>query len=137
MRLQVLEKEKTQPEYYDYTTAAFSRYAYGVPDEVAIPENEALAKEKDAIEESYGLDAKRLELYNLIYSYYDITQPGRAKSRFHFSAYGESADALSGKDYSRLRNYRVEVEAHTGGILSLEEYEQGDYTGYDAVVKWL
>ena len=137
VRPQVLEREKTQPGYYDDTTVAFSRYVYGVPDEAAIREEDAAAKAENAIQKTYGMDAERLDLYNLVYSYYDITEPGLAKWRFHWSAYGQSADTLSGNDYSRLRNYRVEVDAHTGEIVSLEEYEQGNYTGYDAIMKWL
>lgn len=44
---------------------------------------------------------------------------------------------MTGGTLSNLINYRVEIDAYTGELLTIEAYKQGDYTGYEAIAKWL
>ena len=114
-----------------YELASICR-VYGLPDEQAISQDEAIAISREALRTSYHLSDEELALlldngspyYTCVY--YDITDPANPLWKFFFempSIYGPDdvlvarIKAVYGKrdDYDQF--FRVELNAYTGEVL--------------------
>ncbi len=136
IRPQLLLKKEDKPELDDAVTNAFSQYCYGLPDEHSLPESDALEAAKSAIHKTYGITQEDLLKYDSIYIYYDITNPVTPLWRFHFSMQGTQAIETFGNLYD-MTNYRVEIDAKTGQVVSIESYRLKDFPGYKAILQWV
>lgn len=128
-RDRVLAKMKEQPELELFgimTQAAFS-YAYGLPDEKAIPQEEAFAIAQRMLVERIGRKEEEVPFFSHRCDvFYDVTDPERPLWKFFFhmpneydsdKAFGKALVAYYGKDGERLPNVKVELDAYTGEVL--------------------
>jgi hypothetical protein len=95
----VLAKERVEPDFYDMSTRALTRFCYGLPGESAMQEEAALGMAKEALGQAYGLSKNDLAKYNCVYSYYDVTDARSPIWRSHLSMQGRQAIGVFGNLY--------------------------------------
>lgn len=121
----------------DSVSLAYSHYQYGLPNEKSIPEKEALVKAMEAARALNSENAKTLDRYDNVFTYYDVSNTATPLWRVHISATGRLADDITRQRPVKLLNYRIELNAYTGEVVTVETYEQGSITGYEAIVMQL
>jgi len=122
----------------DNDILAATTYTYGLPEERDIPQRRALDIATGAIRDTYGLKDKTLSLYGWICTSFDITNPEKPLWRFLIQP---SPGVLSGVDLETSQynlRYRVELDARTGEITQIEEFEFAgiDHNDLDFLLKW-
>lgn len=107
----------------DLSVIAQSSYVYGMPDERAIPQEDAYALAKAALMKSYALPADLFEKYSQVNVYYDITHSPRWK--FFFNPNALDAEQLDGGYDHPLCKVclKVEIDAYTGETLHTERFD--------------
>lgn len=96
------------------TIIASTTYAYGLPAQSDISEADALAKAKQEMSERYHQNA---EDFLFVFTYFDITDSTCPLWRFVFLP-------ASLPDTNMNYLYRIELDAHTGDIVSTREVEK-------------
>lgn len=94
-------------------------FAYGLPGEEDIDENEAVEKARKILEAEYGVSAETLVREWSYYSYFDVTDQNKPLWRFLYFP-----DSFEGLSYVPV--YRIELDSHTGETTSLHTYEWND-----------
>lgn len=124
----ILENSAGIEESYmmiDYLAAA--QYKYGLPENDSIKEGDALAIAKEAIKGRYNLADPELNLYSVIFNYFDITDPDRPLWKFTFQYNKRERGELS-KD-AREKIYVVSVEANTGHLSEIDCFSKSENDG--------
>lgn len=116
---------------FNWDERASTVYAYGLPDDKAIPEEKALTLALDALQKEYDLSSQERELLQtgkpspMAGAAYDVTDPAQPKWKFLFTMptqydadeeLARQVKALYGnREYNRI--YKVELDAYTGQVL--------------------
>lgn len=139
MRPMILQKQKDDPDFFgddsgSARTLASVAFIYGVPDDAALTEDEALALAERALVEQLGRDEAEIKFFNHKKDvYYDITDPEKPLWKFFFrmpnqytsdEALGAEIAAFYGD--TRPLSYKVEIDAHTGEVVQAFGLEWGD-----------
>lgn len=103
---------------------AASTYTYGLPGEKDITQKDAFAIAQKVIMERYHLDSQTVALYDVPYTYFDITDPAVPKWKIVFFPSYASAEHFpdafaSGQGTLR---YKVEINSQTGEVIKAEEF---------------
>lgn len=137
----VQKKQQDDPSFFhdeigDASLLSTIAFMYGLPDEKAMTEAEALALAERALVEVLGRDAEEVPFYtHRMHTYYDITDPEKPLWKFFFQmpneydsdkAYAADLVAYYGKNGERRLNYKVEINAYTGEIVNAYGIELGD-----------
>lgn len=130
--------DKDNADMVQVPTAAFAKHQYGTPDAASIAEEAAFDKALEAIRNQFEVSDDILGRYTTVYTYYDIGDTTKPKWRFHFQARGWDAVALQ-ETYLKasIPCYRVEIDAHTGAMITVESYCPESISGIEALLKWL
>ncbi|HHT16032.1 MAG TPA: hypothetical protein GXZ86_09255 [Clostridiales bacterium] len=116
---------------------AISRFEYGLPQTNMLNQEQATKAAVLAIEKAFQFTEQELEMYDLRYLYFDVTDPAQSKWRLHMSASGIQADTLTKGHPEKLTNYVVEIDPITGETLNMSCYVRCDYSGFEAILKQL
>lgn len=118
--LAIIESGNLTPLYregsLDLDVIANTTYAYGLPTETDIMEEDALNIAKKVLTDEFAFDEKAFDTYSVIYPHFDITDTDMSLWRFLFN---HPIDL----DLGMGPLYRVEVNAKTGDVVSLERFE--------------
>ena len=121
----------------DTEVIAQSTYVYAVPDEAAIPQEEAYAMAQSALMKAYGLPADRFPQYRQVYVYYDVTHTPKWKFFFNPNEIDVQRYGISYDDPILDACYRVEIDAYTGETLLTEEFDfQLGQSNLEYRLKW-
>ncbi len=134
-----LKQLSENPELFSSYLPGVLSHAYGLPDDKAIPQADALSIAEDAIVSQIGRKAEEVVFFtHRITVMYDITDPAKPLWKFYFKmpsmydsdpAYAESVEAYYGKDGERLPNIKIEIDAYTSEVVRAFIIEFGyDFT---------
>lgn len=122
-----LQQLSENPELFSSHLPGVLSHAYGLPDEKAISQADALAIAEDAIVAQIGRKPEEVAFFtHRMTVMYDITDPQRPLWKFFFkmpnmydsdTAFAKSVEAYYGKDGERLPNIKIEIDAYTGELV--------------------
>ncbi len=116
LRPVILDNMAANPDYADHTRIFWATHTYGLPDENAISQENAIALAKAQLVSTFGLSEKAVSLFDRIGLFYETTDPKRPlwKITFKIGAFRDEAQALGIK---LSNNYRIVLDAYTGDVL--------------------
>lgn len=135
----ILKKQQEAPDFFSDETGsatllATAAFVYGVPDEAALTQEEALALAERALVEALGRTEAEIKFYtHRMDIYYDVTDPEKPRWKFFFrmpnpydsdEAFGAQVAAYYGQ--TRPLSYKVELDARTGVVVKAFGVELGD-----------
>ena len=116
-----------EPDYFSPRDVAFSSFTYGLPDEKALTQDQALELAQKALVDPLGRKEEELRFFlHKPDVFYDITNADKPLWKFFFhmpsqydsdEAFGAEVLAYYGENV-RMPNYKVELDARTGEIIA-------------------
>ncbi len=117
---------------------AQSTFTYGLPGVKDISQKRAFELAIRALQKEYSMAPHIFGLYREICVYFDVTEPEKPLWKFLFNPKSLSWRDLEGGRDNPLLNlcYKVEIDAHTGEIVNLEEFEFQIGNDLEYELKW-
>ncbi|MDR2506350.1 MAG: hypothetical protein LBD16_09650 [Oscillospiraceae bacterium] len=145
LRPKILAKLAVDPDFFrSIQMEAMVAFIYGTPDETALIQDQAMKLAENVLIETFNRKPDEIRFYTAIVdTYYDVTNPDKPLWKFFFRAprlwgnaeaiayYGDPSE-IDGK--IRTVNYKVEIDARTGELVTAFEVEMKDV---ETVEDWM
>jgi hypothetical protein len=139
---EVLQRYAMEPDFFSIIDIAFASFTYGLPDDKALSQNDALELAKKALMDPLGRKEEELRFFlHKPDVFYDITNEDRPLWKFFLhmpsqyasdEAFGTEVLTYYGENV-RLPNYKVELDARTGEITAAYAV---DLKNVDTLEEW-
>ena len=106
---------------------AAAQFRYGLPDEKAIAQQEALDIAKESIQQAFNLTEDETRAYSSVAVFYDITDEQNPLWKFTFYFNPEAAHEIPAIDYRLV--HKAILHAYSGQIITCEQYSKKENDG--------
>lgn len=117
----ILENMEENPGYADQTRIFWANHLYGLPDENAIDQEQAIAIAKEQLMDAFGLTSEQTALVDKIGLFYEITDSQNPLWKITLRI-GEQRDAAQAAGMDLSCCYRIVIHAYSGEVLETHSY---------------
>lgn len=117
LRPVILENMAENPDYADLTRMFWATHIYGLPDDRALPEGDAIALAAKSVQAEYGLTDAQLQKLDRIGLFYEVTDPDAPLWKINLRMSSREDETTYGMDFDD--RYRVVIGAYSGEVLAV------------------
>lgn len=121
LRPVIAENMTQNPDYADQTCIFWATHFYGLPDEAAISQQEAIAIARQQLTLAHGLTEAQAALLDKVGLFYEVTDAANPVWKITLRA-GESRDEAAHIQLPLDVKYRVVIQAYTGSVVQSQAY---------------
>lgn len=132
LRPLILEHMAENPNYADQIRIFWATHVYGLPDEQALPQEQAVQAAREQLIASFGLTDEQAALVDKVGQFYEITDPAAPLWKITLRV-GETREAAAEAGLELGVNYRVVLNAYTGEVIETHAFTEMDDTCFTDV----
>lgn len=121
----ILENMAEMPGYADQTNLYWVKHIYGLPDDKAISQEQAVALARKQLTLDFGLTEDQAALLDRVGVFYEITDPASPLWKITLRI-GENRDAATAAALPLDAHYRVVLNAYTGQVVEAHSLTETD-----------
>ncbi len=121
----ILENMEENPGYADQTRIFWATHLYGLPDEKAISQEQAISAAKEQLTVAFGLTNEEAALVDKIGMFYEITDSQNPLWKITMRI-GEQRDAAQAAGMDLRCSYRIVLHAYSGEVLETHSFTSID-----------
>lgn len=121
----ILEHMAENPNYADQLRIYWATHVYGLPDERAISQQQAVETARTQLTGAFGLTDEQAALVDKVGLFYEITDPANPLWKITLCV-GETREAAAEAGLDLSVNYRVVLNAYTGEVIETYDFTEID-----------